>query len=195
MRFTVLALVAALVAASAFAADFQVRAGNPNLVTFTSKATMEEFSGKTRKIAGTIAVDPAAVGDSVQVHLEVDLASLDTGLAKRNQHMREDHLETAKFPKAIFDGATIVSPKGLVLTPNRPVTFDAAGTFTLHGVQRRMVVRIESTYDPGAKPSAIRFQTTFPVALADYDISRPQFLFLKLADTQTVRVSAVAQGP
>ena len=36
--------------------------------------------------------------------------------------------------------------------------------------------------------------TNFPVALPDYSIKRPEFLFLKLAETQQVRVSAVASS-
>jgi polyisoprenoid-binding protein YceI len=182
-----------LTTSSANATSFFVRAGGENKVVFVSKASMESFEGKTNKLEGTIDVDPAQVGDSAAVHFEVDLASLDTGIAMRNQHMRENHLETAKYPKAVFDGAVIRGPADAALTPGKAIPLDVEGTFTLHGVSRRIRITVQTTYQPndGGK---ITFQTRFPVLLADYAISRPQFLFLKLGESQEVRVSGVAHA-
>jgi polyisoprenoid-binding protein YceI len=174
------------------AADFVVRPGGENKVVFISKATVEGFEGKTNKLEGHLAVDPESVGDSVSVHFEVDLASLDTGIAKRNKHMRENHLETAKYPKAIYDGITVRAPSGAKLVPGKPTLLDVEGTFTLHGVSRRMRITVEATYEPKQGGARIVFHTAFPVALADYAISRPEFLFLKLAEVQDVRVNGVA---
>jgi len=162
---------------------------------------METFQGKTSRLEGTIDVDPARLADSATLHFEVDMASLDTGIAKRNQHMRENHLETAKYPRAIFDGAVLHGTGGASLVAGKPTTLDVEGAFTLHGVTRRIRIPVEVTYKPqgaGGKSGAaggagaIAFKTTFPVSLVDYAISRPQFLFLKLADTQEVRVSGTA---
>jgi polyisoprenoid-binding protein YceI len=174
------------------AAEYHVKAGGPNKVVFISTAPMEKFQGKTSHLEGTINVDPTTVGDSVTVHLEVDLATLDTGIAKRDQHMREEHLQTDKYPKAVFDGATLVHAPGLTLLPGRPVGFDAQGTFNLHGVSRRIWVHIDATYQKDQDQDAIEFSTEFPVMLSDYQISLPQFLFLKLAETQDVHVHGVA---
>jgi polyisoprenoid-binding protein YceI len=187
-----IALIAFPAAApSASATEFVVKPGGKNKVVFMSKAPIEAFEGKTNRLEGTLSVDPAAVGDSFTVHLEVDLASLDTGIAKRNQHMRENHLETAKYPKAVFDGASVLGPSGAKLEPGKTTTFDVAGTFSLHGVSRRIRIKAAATYTPAAG-GTIAFETTFPVSLPDYNISRPQFLFMKLAETQTVRVAGVA---
>ena len=182
-----LALAVAGVSAAS-AASFVVRPGDPNKVVFVSQAPTEKFEGKTNKMEGRLVLDPASLGDSITVHLEVDLASLDTGIKKRNQHMRENHLETAKFPKAIFDGAAVLSPAGTKLEVGKPVTFEAAGTFTIHGVSRRLRCTAEATWTG----SALAFKATFPIALPDYAIKRPEMLFLKLAETQQVRVSATA---
>jgi polyisoprenoid-binding protein YceI len=194
MKRWILAVVATAAMASAGAAraaEFVVHPGNDNRVVFVSTATMETFEGKTNRMEGHLTVNPAAIGDSIAVHLEVDLASLDTGIAKRNQHMKSEHLETDKYPKAIFDGASVHGPADAKLEPGKPVTFDVEGTFTLHGVSRRLRIQIEAAYSP-AGPGRIAFRTTFPVGLSDYNISRPQFLFLKLAETQQVKVSGVA---
>lgn len=174
------------------AADFTIRPGKDNKVVFVSTAPVENFEGKTSQMEGHFTVDPAAVGDSINLHVEVDLASLDTGIAKRNKHMRENHLETSKYPKAVFDGASVRGPAGAKLEPGKATMFDVEGTFTLHGVSRRIRINVEATYASNAKGNRITFRTNFPVVLGDYSISRPQFLFLKLSEKQDVRVSGVA---
>jgi polyisoprenoid-binding protein YceI len=175
------------------AAVFQVRPGGDSKVVFISKAPMEKVEGKTSRMEGTIDVDPGQLADSATVHFEVDLASLDTGIAKRNQHMRENHLETARYPKAVFHGVVLQGAGGASLVRGNPTTLDVEGTFALHGVTRRIRIPVEVTFKGGTTGGErIAFKTTFPVSLAEYAISRPQFLFLKLADTQEVRVSGTA---
>jgi len=195
-RYGTASVVAALaffaVAHMAAATEFAVKPGGKNKVVFVSKAPIEAFEGKTNRLEGSLSIDPAAVGDSFNVHLEVDMASLDTGIAKRNQHMRENHLETSKYPKAVFDGVKVLGPAGGKLEPGKSATFDVEGTFTLHGVSRRLRIKADATYTAGAAGGSIAFQTTFPVSLPDYNISRPQFLFMKLAETQEVHISGVA---
>ena len=193
MRRALMVLAATLVPlAPAAATEFAVRPGGENKVVFVSQAPIETFEGRTNQMQGRIVVDPAGVTDSITVHLEVDLASLDTGIAKRNKHMRENHLETAKYPRAVFDGAAIASPVGARLEAGRPVSFEVEGTFTLHGVSRRVRITAEVAYAPQASGGRLAFRTTFPVRLPDYSIRRPEFLFMKLAETQVVKVSGIA---
>jgi len=187
LRLLCLAVLVAC-AASARAATYLVKPGKGTEVVFTSKAPTETFEGRTDRMEGRLDVDPSAVGDSVTVHFEVDLASLDTGSKMRNRHMRENHLETAKFPKAVFDGAAVLSPAGAKLEAGKAVTFQAEGTFTVHGVSRRLRCTAEVTLTGGA----LVFKATFPIALPDYAIKRPEMLFMKLAEVQQVRVSATA---
>ena len=180
---------------AACATDFVVRPGKDTNVVFTSNATVETFDGKTHNMTGTLTLEPGTVGDTITVHLEVDLASLDTGKSMRNKHMREEHLETDKYPKAVFDGATVLSPAGAKLEAGKAVAFQVEGTFALHGVTRRLRCDATATFSPqGGKAGSITFTANFPVTLQDYAIKRPEFLFLKLAETQQVRVSAVASS-
>lgn len=188
-------LTAALAAGPAFAGprDYVVHPGSPNQVVFTSSATVETFHGKTRALDGRIHVDPEALGDSAEVHFEVDLATLHTGLPRRDQHMRENHLEIAKYPKATFDGVVLKS-KTKRLEAGTTVPLEVEGTFGIHGVRHRLRLTVETTLVHEKSDDAIRFKTTFPIALADYAIPRPQFLFLKLAEVQQVTVQGVARS-
>jgi len=194
LRILALALLALLPAAGTRAAVFAVSPGKDSKVVFTSKAPTETFQGKTDRLQGTLTLDPAAMGDSISVHLEVDLASLSTGKKLRDEHMRDEHLETDKFPKAIFDGAAVISPAGAKLEPGKPMAFQMEGTFALHGVSRRLRFPAEATFTPAGQGGRIAFRATFSVALPDYDIKRPEFLFLKLAEVQEVEVSGVASS-
>jgi len=196
MRFRILALAVWVLvsSASAHATVFTVKPGKDCKVVFTSQAPTETFQGKTDRMQGTLTLDPVALGDSITVHLEVDLASLDTGKKMRNQHMRENHLETDKYPKAIFDGAAVLSPAGAKLEAGKPVEFQIEGTFALHGVSRRLRCPAQATFTPAGKGGSIAFRATFPVSLPDYKIARPEFLFLKLAEVQQVEVNGVASS-
>jgi len=173
----------------AFGAEFVVKAGAPNKVVFVSKAATETFEGKTDKISGRIVLDPVSALDSVVVQLEVDLASLDTGIGKRNQHMRDNHLQTDQYPKATFVGAIVLEPKGATLEAGKAVAFECEGDFTLHGVTKRLRATVEVTL---LDERTLAFKTSFQVPLADYRIDRPKFLFLKLGEVQDVNVEGVA---
>lgn len=188
-RVAWVSMAAVLVSSSVHAAQFVVKAGPPNKVVFTSKAATETFDGKTDRIEGRIVVDPASVEDTVLVRLEVDMASLDTGIGERDKHMRKNHLETDKYPKAVFEGATLAGPEGAALAQGKAVAFDCEGNFTLHGVTRRLRVTVEATL---VDARTLAFKTSFKVPLADYNISRPKFLFLKLGEVQDVVVEGVA---
>ncbi|MEQ1832082.1 MAG: YceI family protein [Candidatus Eisenbacteria bacterium] len=192
IRVVVVAAVLLGLAGPASAAEFVVRPGGDSKVVFTSKAPTESFDGKTSLMTGTLSLDPGAVGDSITVHLEVDLASLDTGSKLRNKHMRENHLETDKFPRAVFDGATVRSGAGAKLESGKAAAFQVEGTFSIHGVSRRLVCEAQAMLAP--KGNAIVFSASFPITLSDYDIKRPEFLFMKLAETQQVKVSATASS-
>jgi polyisoprenoid-binding protein YceI len=188
-RVSWISFTALLISASVHAAEFVVKSGSPNKVVFVSKAATETFEGKTDRIDGRIVVDPASVEDTVVVRLEVDMKSLDTGLGERDKHMRKNHLETDKYPKAVFAGATLLGPEGAALAEGKAVAFDCEGDFTLHGVTQRLRVTVEVML---TSASTLAFKTSFKVPLADYKISRPKFLFLKLGEVQDVVVEGVA---
>lgn len=187
-RIIISAALFSLLAVGVHAAEFVVKPGKPNEVVFTSKAASESFQGKTDQMSGGIALDPAQPGDSVAVHIEVDLKSLSTGIGKRDQHMRDNHLETGKYPKAIFDGVTVKGGGG-PLVAGTPSKLDVEGNFTLHGVTRRLRTTVEVLLKD---EHTLQFKAAFQVPLADYKIDRPKFLFLKLGEVQELTVTGVA---
>lgn len=185
------------VPALAEAARYEITPGKPNEVTFESRAPLETVKGSTRDVRGWLVTDIEQVGDSAQFVVEVDLASLDTGIGLRDQHMRENHLHTDRFPKAIFRGGRILRPLSSPLSPEQTVELLVQGTFELHGVTRRIEVPVRVTPETDERGrTVLRIFSEFAVGLAQYEIPRPQFLVMKLDDIQriTLKLSAVEAG-
>jgi polyisoprenoid-binding protein YceI len=191
LALTSLILAALSREGAAAPASFQILPGAAgNLVSFVSKAPLETVEGKTGQVSGWVEVDPADLVAGCRVEVTVDLASLDTGIGKRNQHMRENHLETDRFPQAVFS-ADSLSGAPARLEPGAPAAFTLVGDFSLHGVTRRIAVPVSVILS--ADGAALAVSAAFTVKLADYSIARPQFLVMKLDESQQVGVALTAQ--
>jgi len=169
-----------------------------NYATFESEATLETIKGTTTKISGTITADPANANGAAAT-ITVDLGSLDTGIAMRNEHMRgAKFLDTEKFATATFKTVSVAGPKSVA--PNQPVELSLTGDFTLHGVTKRITVpaRVvvipenEMTKSSRGPGDWIHGTVTFPIKLTDYSIPVPEKLVLKLANDVNVRVDFFA---
>lgn len=181
--------ILALLATSARAERFAIGPDAESQIVFVSKAPLETFKGKTRQLEGWVICDPANLLGPVQIEVQVQLASFDTGKNKRNQHMRENHLETERFPLATFRGELVTSAGHPLLTPGMSTDLVIKGSLDLHGVvqQREIPLRVTRTAEGN-----LHITGEFPIALSDHAIERPKFLVMKLADEQLVQVDLVA---
>ena len=184
-----IAAMAAGFATTATAVEFTIQPGGASQIEFVSKAPMETFGGKTKKVSGEVSLDPAQVADSIAVSVHVDMASLDTGVEMRNKHMRENHLHTAQYPDAVFTGGKLENLSARQLEEGKPVTATISGTMNLHGVEKPLQAPITMTYRGGT----LHVSTQFKIKLADYSIPRPQFLVMKLDEVQAVSVELDAR--
>ena len=172
-RFLVLVLLTVL---QAQAVEWHVDTQAKNLVKFISRAPLEEFEGVTHHIDGYIYWE----GDSVfsqpnELYFEVDLRTIDTGIGLRNRHMRENYLETDRWPYAIFQGkVTVVNRLDTSVVAYRATV---SGTLSIHGVDR--TVRVEGLV-LFPETDRMRIQVRFQVKLTDYRIKIPRIMFFKL---------------
>ena len=184
MRRTIITMLLLLALTTAAAAEtWTVSEGSE--VVFTSKAPMESFDGKTKQVSGHITCPTGDLSGPLDLHIEVDLASLDTGIGMRNTHMRERHLETDEFPSAVFTGSSIAAMSAPALVVGQTVSLTVRGAFDLHGVSRPRDIEAEVTL---AADGSLDVVVQFSVSLEDHAIDRPGFLAMKLADEQQVRV-------
>lgn len=165
-----------------------------DLVTFTSHAPLETIEGKTSKVMGFLEVDPADIG-SAKAKIAVDLASIKTGIDMRDKHMRENHLETEKYPQAIFELTDVKTGSHYNIADGQPIDITLFGNFTVHGVTKPVEIKATVQYygDDQSSPmkipgEVIHIKAGFDVLLPDYEIKRPQFLVLKLDEKQEIMV-------
>ncbi|MCP4582748.1 MAG: YceI family protein [candidate division Zixibacteria bacterium] len=202
MRNVIIALALAISfsIASAETMNFNVNGKqDKEAVTFTSEATLETIEGKTSEIRGFVAVDPTDVTIGAQAKFAVALASLKTGIDMRDKHMRENHLETDKFPEAVFVLHKVTSQNGGDLTDGQSKHLTLDGDFTIHGVTQSITMEATVTFmaeskttEPKIPGDILHIVAQFEVTLADYEIKRPKFLFLKLSETQVVDIDIFA---
>ncbi len=175
---------------TAQAARYEIQTGDNSEIVFKSKAPLEKFDGKTRQLSGFFEADLANLLGSVSLVVEIDLASFDTGKKKRNKHMRENHLETDKYPKAWFRAGSIKSSSRPALAVNESVTIVLSGTLDLHGVKKNHDVTLNLTR---GSDDTVTIKGEFPVLLSEHAIERPKFLVMKLADEQRVVINLKAR--
>ncbi|MBI3590997.1 MAG: YceI family protein [Candidatus Melainabacteria bacterium] len=173
-----------------------------NNVSFTSDAPIELIVGRTTKIKGKLIIDDSLdlKKSSVDVLFNVDLASIDTGIPLRNEHMRDNFLETKKYPEAIFKVRKISPDSPAKLAEGQPLKLLASGDFKVHGITVKKDIPVKVTYfkesdfthNKFKHGDVIRIQSTFDVPLEEHKIKRPEVIWQKLTDTVTVSVDAYA---
>ncbi len=162
-------------------------------IRFESKATLESFTGETRQAEGSLWLDPDALSDSITMVVTVDLATLDTGIGLRNDHMRNNHLHTDRYPEAVFRGARLLGEIPARLAPGETVRLEVAGRLDLHGIERPVRMRAQVRREEHEGRTRLWLQGRFDVKLSDFAIPRPKFLMLKVSDTQKIEVRALAR--
>lgn len=155
---------------------FKTEKGN---VEFLSKAPLNEFTGKSSDLNGLVDLEKNLL------NFFIDLNTLNTGIGLRDRHMRENYLETKKYPYAEFTGK--IDPQiNLSIGQSIPVT--AKGKFKIHGVEREIEVPGKLT---SVSDSELQLEAKFTVLLSDYKIDIPSVVFYELAEDQIVSIKAI----
>lgn len=157
--------------------EFLVALEKENRVRFVSDAPLEDFAGITGRIDGFLYLAGEGLGGSTDLsesefYFEVDLASLDTGIGLRNRHMRDNYLETDRFPMASFEGQV----SQLQSDESGGYRASAHGMLSIHGVERERDVDCLAT----RVGIDLRIRCAFTVALSDHDIPIPKLMFMKI---------------
>ena len=187
-------LAAASLAAEAHAEEqtywFGAAAKHTN-ISFVSKTDVEEILGSTNAISGSATVDWDA--GTVALDLRVPVASLRTGIAARDGHLRQPQwMDAARFPEIRFVAAKA--------TQRDKRNWDLEGTFTMRGVARPLTLRARVSRIPPAIAKKARFgdgawirvSTSFPVTITQHGITIPGGVAPKMQATWTVTLSLSA---
>ncbi len=122
--------------ASAFASDWDIDPSHSHVGFGIRHMMVSTVHGTFDKYTGSIALDDADVSKS-KAHIEIDAASIDTGNAKRDEHLRSpDFFDAAHYPKITFDSTRVEKrgADGLSVTGNltirnvtKPVILSVSG--------------------------------------------------------------------
>ncbi len=159
-----------------FADEWDVKKDGNNLVKFTSSTTVLDFDGTTNNIDGYIYWEGKEIfSGNNELYCEVDLNTVNTGIGKRDRDMREDVLETDKWPITYFKGNIVnIKQKG----SQNNYTIIVKGKMFIHGVEKELEIPGDILIENGIMSVTSRFS----VYLKDYNIEAPSLLaFIKVA--------------
>lgn len=145
---------------------------------FLSKGSLNEFTGVSDDLNGLLDFEKNSFD------FFIDLNTLKTGIGLRDRHMRENYLETKKYPFAEFTGKINGQVK---LQKGQSKLLNASGTFKIHGKEKSIVVPGKITW---ISDSEIQLEATFKVLLSDYNIDIPSVIFYELSEEQIISIKA-----
>ena len=134
-KMTLAAAIAVATAAAAHADTWQLDPAHTN-VQFTVRHLMiSNVKGEFEKTTGTITTD-GTNPSSVQIEATIDVSSLNTRVAKRDEHLKSpDFFDVAKYPTMTFK-STKVETAG-------EGKWKVTGDLTLHGVTKPVVLDVD----------------------------------------------------
>src|SRR5262245_26546375 len=116
--------------------------------------------------------------------LAVDLRTIDTGIALRNDHLKEKYLEVDKgagYEQAVRSDVVLQG-----LNADAPAGKGSfTGSLMLHGVKKTVTGPAEIRQ----AGTGWRVRASFPVNLPDYNIDKPRYLGVGVKDTVQVSVT------
>ncbi len=100
-------------------------------------------SGETGDVSGELLLTSDTNPTITSMRIVVDLRTLDSGAPERDDHVRNDTLETSKYPYAIF---TVTDAQVLPgsYSEGQTVHFKLKGQLTLHGVTRSVTFNMQA---------------------------------------------------
>jgi polyisoprenoid-binding protein YceI len=179
---------------------------NRNSVTFKSTAPLEDIVGTSNEVSGHLVFDPTSPQQGGYGAISVPVASLNTGIPLRDEHLAgADWLNAEANANIKFEILEVTDVTSVKSTPDAQ-TFDAVavGDFSLNGVTQRYSVPARITYLTESDATRQRLpgdllaaRATFEVALADFGITGPKGMDLigsKVGETVEVEVSVVGSS-
>ena len=169
---------------------------NPSRATFKTDAPLETIVGTTAggAVTGNLAVDPAQPAGGTGT-IKVDLTTLNSGVAKRDQDMQQpQYLDTANEANkyAVFDIKSIevagplepgketpAKVKGILTIKQKPVEVVSDSRVTYI---KRTPDQVEAQKRFGFASDNIKVRSKFGTLFSNHGITVPQLLFLKLSN-------------
>jgi polyisoprenoid-binding protein YceI len=121
--------------------------------------------GRTPDVTGGLRIEGTSIPEA---SFEVDMTTLTTDDSRRDGAIRNQAIETSRFPNATF---VLTEPIDLGSLPadGEEITIDATGDLTLHGVTKEVTFPLQAKLQDGV----ITVVGSLEIPFADYSINRP----------------------
>ncbi len=174
-----------MLAAHSFASTYVSKA-NSGHVSFLAigSPSFLKIEGKGSGTEGTLEVTSGKAKGS----FSFELASLDTGIDTRNEHMKEKYLKVSQNPKAVLKLEEIKTSKGSIVIGEGLGSGQFKGLLTLNGVTKAVEGTLEGSK---SEKGGENLNAKFSLKLTDYGIEIPSFAGITVADE--VKLEVVTQ--
>jgi len=179
---TLLSLVAATTAA---AQQYEVSGGTVRITVPLKPGGA--FEAKTTTLAGTLTMGAPGKPQAVTGELSIDLRTIDTGIALRNEHLRDKYLEVSKgqgYDRAVLSNIALTDAD----SPSFRGSIGFKGNLTLHNTQTQVEGKSEIR-DEGAD---VRVEASFLLTLTDFGVTPPEYMGVGVGSRLLVKVAFTA---
>lgn len=158
------------------------------LAKFNIQPGESDVVGSTNEISGELQINfgnPELLESGTFV---VNLVSLTTDQNRRDDYIRDNHLESNKFPEASF---VLTSIAGLpeTYTLGEAINFDLTGDLTIRDLTREVTFNTTATLENGVLSGVARL----PLQMTDFGIEPPNFInTLTVANEFVIQVEFTA---
>lgn len=119
-------------------------------------------NGKFTKFSGKIEIDREHPENS-SVNARIEVRSIDTGIVKRDNHLRsEEFFAVEKYPEITFKSRSV--------KPTGPQAGDIAGDLTMHGVTKQITLHVKLLSSPSEANQTRWAVTTDPLKRSDFHL-------------------------
>ena len=141
------------------------------------KPSFIKIRGKGEAPKGQLQVD----GKKANGTFEFQVATLDTGIGLRNEHMHEKYLQVKEHPTAKLEIKDLMLKEDFSVSKPQVSEQPFAGNLTLHGVTKP----VTGKFKVGDKRDVA---AEFKIKLSDFAIDIPKYLGVTVADEVNIEV-------
>jgi polyisoprenoid-binding protein YceI len=137
--------------------------------------------GKFKKFDGKIEIDREHPENS-SVTARIDVRSIDTGIVKRDNHLRSpEFFAVEKYPEITFKSRSVKR--------TGPQAGDIAGDLTMHGVTKPITLHVKLVSSPNETKQTRWSVTTDPLKRGDFNLMFAQAAESMSGISQTVAIN------
>jgi polyisoprenoid-binding protein YceI len=188
MRLRIIAAVAAITVLSsvALANESYKFDQSHSTIGFSVHQFLGTTHGKFTKFDGKIEIDREHPENS-SVIAHIDVRSIDTGIGKRDNHLRSpEFFAVEKYPAITFKSRSVKQ--------TGPQAGDILGDLTMHGVTKPITLHVKLLASPGEKKQTRWAVTTDPLRRRDFNLMFPQAAESMSGISQTVAINIEIEG-